>query len=261
MQGVSFNGIDDKKFAPTPNEGNRCAYAGCALGHEIAEGSAARFALVGAPNQWCHKACAETWEAQVRSGAITAAPEAPDPLCAAPNPEVVGVTCVRTVHPGGNHLDGLGGGWYMDARDVEVLKANLADPVPPYVHGDAMRGEPEEEDVDALGDADTQIVLEGPEDPLGEQLTLPEPEEHPLTMPPLTPDAATELGLIDRTPKGTLATPTDEDAYVRAHITVTAPDVVQIVATMAEANKVMRAALIDAGIDVDALLDDRLKTS
>lgn len=96
------------------------------MGYAIAEGSAARFALVGIPNQWCHKACAEDWESQVRAGVLSAAPAPIEPPCGAPHPEVKGVSCTRVAHPGGNHLDGHGGGWYMDAKEVEALKANIA---------------------------------------------------------------------------------------------------------------------------------------
>lgn len=126
VKGVNFNGIQDKAYAPTPNEGNRCAYERCALGYAIAEGSAARFALVGIPNQWCHKACAEDWELAVRSGAPGAAPAPIEPPCGAPHPEVKGVSCTRVAHPGGNHLDGHGGGWYMDAKEVGALTARIA---------------------------------------------------------------------------------------------------------------------------------------
>lgn len=79
IQGVNFGGTSDKIYAPTPNDGDRCAYPRCALGTEIPNGAAARFAAVGIPNQWCHKECAGRWEAEARADGTVTASATPAP--------------------------------------------------------------------------------------------------------------------------------------------------------------------------------------
>jgi hypothetical protein len=271
VQGVSFNGINDKKFAPTPNEGNRCAYAQCAQGYAIAEGSAARFALVGAPDQWCHKACAEEWESAIRRGTLSAAPKPEEATCAAPHPEVKGVSCTRAAHPGGNHLDGHGGGWYMDAKDVETLKDQInllaaeqdpnwsTKPPPADVIGGPTEAELAAFDEPAEDDG-AQVVLE------------PHPDEAVIEAAIATHDHAPGE---DAAPSSLRRFAISSDEYVtevlaaQAKVTSTHPDtnVTTIhrmqtghvdlgaaVARMQTENTLLRVFLTDHGFDVDAVI-------
>lgn len=125
VQGVNFGGVQDKKFAPTPNQGNRCAYPDCDKGYGIREGEPARFAH-NDTTKWCHKSCADAWEARVRTGdLVTAAPE-PDPgLCNAPNPDDYAVRCTREEHGNGHHLAD-GRSWYLAPAARHALEEKIA---------------------------------------------------------------------------------------------------------------------------------------
>lgn len=125
IKGVNFGGVQDKKFAPTPNQGNRCAYPNCDKGYGIPEGEPARFAH-NDTTKWCHKSCADAWEARVRTGDLVAPVPEPDlGLCNAPNPGDYAVRCTREEHGNGHHIAD-GRSWYLAPAARHALEEKIA---------------------------------------------------------------------------------------------------------------------------------------
>lgn len=124
IKGVNFGGVQDKMTARMPNEGNKCAYPKCPMS-AIGEGQPARFAHNN-PMLWCHKACADRWEAEEPGLKIEPEPVPDKPRCGAPHPELHEYRCANDEGHGHYHNSGAGHSWYMEPAQVATLKAAVA---------------------------------------------------------------------------------------------------------------------------------------